>query len=132
MINLSENSYSSSFLPIEQVHVDAARDAAFVGGEEVDVITLDSLELPDAPTMLKMDVQAFEPFVIRGGGRLLRRIALVESEMCLVPLYTGQDLAPAVCAQLRDLGFYPVALDAAFSDPDSGELLAIDGIFASR
>ena len=36
-INLSANSYSSSFLPIERVHVDAAGDAAFVGQQEVEL-----------------------------------------------------------------------------------------------
>jgi len=92
---------------------------------------LDSFEFSEVPILLKMDVQAYEPYVIRGATRLLRSITLVEAELSLVPLYTGQDLAPQVCAQLRQHGFFPVAIDAAFSSPDTGEILAIDALFAS-
>jgi FkbM family methyltransferase len=129
-IHVSANSYSSSFLPIEDRHVHAAPDAAYVGTELVDVVTLDRLALPPGVTMLKMDVQGTEPSVLRGARELLSRVVAVEAELSLVPIYEGQDLAPTVCQQLRDAGFVPVAFDIAFTEPTTGEILCVDGLFA--
>lgn len=129
-IHVSANSYSSSFLPIHHRHVHAAPEAAYVGTELVDITTLDALPLPPGTTMLKMDVQGTEPSVLRGAHELLRRVVAVEAEMSLVPIYDGQDLAPAVCQQLRDEGFVPVAFGVAFTEPTTGEILCLDGLFA--
>ena len=130
VLNISENTYSSSFFPIADIHVDAAAEAAFVGTEEVERARLDSLDIPtDEPILLKMDVQGYEPEVIRGAGLLLTRVAAVEAEMSLVPIYHGQELAPEVCKLLRQKSFVPVALDNAFWHPETQEILAIDGLF---
>jgi FkbM family methyltransferase len=130
-MNVSANSYSSSFLPITPETVEAAPDASYVETEDVVVTTLDLIELPPGRAMLKADVQGYEPSVLRGAQRLLPTFELVELEMSLVPVYEGQELAPAVCAMLREHGFVPVALEPAFSHPRSGEILQIDGLFAN-
>ncbi|MBA2742295.1 MAG: FkbM family methyltransferase [Actinobacteria bacterium] len=130
-MNVSANSYSSSFLPIATATVDAAPDAAYIGVEDVSVTALDLLTLPDGRKMLKADVQGAEPLVLRGARALLPTVELVELEMSLVPIYEGQVLAPAVCAMMRERGFAPVALEASFTHPDTGEILQIDGIFAN-
>ena len=130
-INVSANSYSSSFLPVTNASLDAAPDAAYVGTESVNVTALDLLDIPPGPKMLKADVQGTEPSVLRGARRQLPGIDLVELEMSLVPIYEGQELAPAVCALLRDFGFVPVALEVSFINPDTGEILCVDGIFAN-
>lgn len=130
-INVSANSVSSSLLPIADTTVRAAPDAACVGVEDVNVTTLDLLTLPSGRTMLKADVQGAEPSVLRGARAVLSTFELVELEMSLVPLYEGQELAPAVCAMMRDEGFVPVALEASFAHPETGEILQIDGIFTN-
>ena len=129
-IHVSANSYSSSLLPITDRCVDAAPDAAYVGTELVDVTALDLLELPPGIAMLKLDVQGSESSVLRGARETLRRVQVVEVELSLVPLYDGQDLAPAVCRMLRADGFAPLALDVAFADPATGEILCLDGLFS--
>jgi FkbM family methyltransferase len=130
-MNVSANSFSSSFLPIAQRTVEAAHDAAYVGTEDVTVTALDLLVLPPGRKMLKADVQGFEPSVLRGARTLLPTLELVELELSLVPIYQGQELAPAVCGILRDHGFVPVALEPAFSHPTTGEILQIDGLFVN-
>jgi len=115
-LNISANSYSSS-LPISDLCLDAAPEAAYVQTQTVDVATLDSLDFPEGPILLKLDVQGYEPRVLRGADRLLSRIAVIELELSLVPLYAGQELAPEVCALLRRRGFIPIAFDTAFSHP---------------
>jgi len=131
-MNVSANSYSSSFLPIGNRTVDAAPEAAYIGVEDVNVTALDILTLPPGRKMLKADVQGAEPSVLRGARSLLSTVELVELEMCLVPMYEGQELAPAVCAMMRERGFVPVAVEASLTHPETGEILEIDGIFANR
>lgn len=130
-INVSANSYSSSFLPITNASLDAAPEAAYVGQEDVAITRLDLLDLPPGRKMLKADVQGTEPGVIRGAQGVLPEVELVELEMSLVPIYKGQELAPAVCSLLRASGFAPVALEASWENPQTGEVLCIDAIFAS-
>jgi FkbM family methyltransferase len=131
-INVSSNSYSSSFLPVTEASLDAAPDTAYIGREDVAITRLDCLGLPSGRRMLKADVQGTEPAVIRGAQGLLPSLELVELEMSLVPIYEGQELAPAVCALMRAAGFAPVALEASWVDPRTGEILCVDAIFASR
>lgn len=130
-LHVSANSYSSSLLPITDLCLDAAPDAAYRRTEGVDVMTLDSIDLPEeASILLKADVQGYEPSVLRGASRLLHRIALLELELSLVPLYTGQALAHEVCALVRSEGFIPVAVGNPFCHPRTGEILSLDGLFA--
>jgi FkbM family methyltransferase len=130
-INVSANSYSSSFLPIMRATLDAAPDAAYVSQEEVAITRLDLLDRPSGRKMVKADVQGTEAAVIRGAQDLLPEVQLVELEMSLVPLYAGQELAPAICSMMRAAGFAPVALEASWTDPQTGEILCVDGIFAN-
>lgn len=129
-LNVSANSYSSSLLAISAGHTAAAPDAAYRGTETVEMTTLDTLALSPVPTYLKIDVQGYEPQVLRGAAALLDHVIAVELEMSLVPLYEGQDLAGDLCAMLRDRGFVPVAFQTAFTHPETGEILAIDGLFS--
>jgi FkbM family methyltransferase len=129
-LHVSANSYSSSFLPVTGLCVDAAPDAAYVGVEEVEVVALDSLDVPDGiAIMLKADVQGYEPQVLRGAARLLSRIAVLELELSLVSLYSGQELAHEVCAFVRRAAFVPVAVGNPFRHPTTGEILSLDGLF---
>jgi FkbM family methyltransferase len=129
-MNISANSYSSSLLPITRRCVDAAPDAAYVGSEEIEVVTLDSQNLPtDDPILLKADVQGYEPQVLRGASRLLSHVALLELELSLVPLYAGQELAHEVCVLVRAAGFVPVAVGNPFLHPATREILSLDALF---
>jgi len=128
-INVSANSYSSSLLPITPACVDAAPDAAYRGTEQIRIETLDSLDLPHVPILLKADVQGTEPDVLRGASGLLARVALVGVGLSLIPLYTDQLLAHEVCALARGFGFVPVAVGNPFRHPRTGEILSLDAIF---
>jgi FkbM family methyltransferase len=133
LINVAANSYSSSFLQVTAAHVDAAPDAAFSGREEVAMQTIDALPqawFAPGARLLKIDTQGYEPAVLRGAEAFLRTVELVELEMSIIPIYAEQDLAHQVLAQMRDLGFVPVALKASFAHPSTREIQCIDAIFA--
>jgi len=132
-INVSENSVSSSFLPILSACESAAPSSKYVSQETVVIRTLNS-EFGKYCTAsdniyLKMDTQGFEKQVLDGGAEVLPYIDTVELELSLVPLYEDQLLFLEMCEFMNQLGFNIVSIDPGFSDPNSGRMLQVDGIF---
>ena len=132
-INVAGNSYSSSLLGMLPAHLQSAPDSRTVGKETIEIRTLDSLfgELCKAARNLymKIDTQGYESKVLKGAENSLARIDTVQVEMSLVPLYEGELLLNEMCALLSGRGYTLVALENGFSDPASGQLLQVDGIF---
>lgn len=132
-INVAGNSYSSSFLEMLPAHLASAPESRYVGRETIQVRTLDAL-FPDLcqagdRVYLKMDTQGFESRVLKGAEASLDRIAVIQMELSLVPLYEGEMLFHEMCAHMKSKGFRLVAVEPGFSDPGTGELLQMDGIF---
>ena len=132
-INVSENSVSSSFLPILPACEDAEPASKYVSHETVRVDTLDAVfETCCAGSKniyLKIDTQGFEKNVLDGGASVLPGIDTVELELSLAPLYEGQMLLPEMCALMTGLGYEIVYLESGFTEPESGRVLQVDGIF---
>lgn len=132
-LHVSGNSLSSSLLPMLDAHRQALPQSIPVASETIRVRRLDAVmsELPPWPGRgyLKIDTQGFEAQVLEGGAATLRRIDYVEMELSLVPLYEGQALFPELCATMRGMGFVLRALEPAFRDGRTGELLQLDGLF---
>ncbi|MGI9556767.1 MAG: FkbM family methyltransferase [Solirubrobacterales bacterium] len=135
-INVAGNVVSSSLLAMTDRHVEGAPASAEVGTESVRIARLDSIsrELLDdsARVFLKLDIQGYELHALRGAESTLDSVRVVEAELSLVELYTGQPLLPDVFEHLRARGFDCVGLEAGFTDPSSGELLQVDGLFVRR
>jgi FkbM family methyltransferase len=132
-INISQNSQSSSILPILKAHVDAAASSRYVGTAKTNVITLDSVfDLyckPDDKIFLKIDTQGFEAQVLKGAEKSLSKIAAVQLEMSIVPLYEGQKLYDYFIDYLRERGFFLWSLESGFFDKASGQHLQFDATF---
>ena len=132
-INVSDNSLSSSLLDMLPTHLDAAPESMYVGTEEVNVTVLDAVFddvcAPGERVFLKIDTQGYEGRVLSGARRSLPKIDLVQLEMPLLPLYAGELSFADLCEHMFAQGFRLVALDPAFSDPRTGQLLQVDGIF---
>lgn len=132
-IQVAGNSMSSSFLPMLDSHVSALPDSAIIGTEAVRVARLDTVlpaDTGDAQRIyLKIDAQGFEPPVLRGAGAVLERVALLELELSLAPLYAGQELAPAVMMMAAGMGFTPVWIEQGFTDEATQRMLQVDGLF---
>lgn len=132
--HVAGNSESSSVLPMLPRHLQAAQDSRTIQKTAVRVTTLDSLLEPLATekVLLKIDTQGYENHVLAGGRRLLPGVSLLEIEMSLVPLYEGQALFRELDSKLTGLGFSLVSICDGFFDPDSGELLQFDAIYANQ
>jgi FkbM family methyltransferase len=136
-LSVSVNEYSSSLLPILEAHVEAAPGSQHQGTQRIAMRTLDSVvdEWGGAQGAigLKIDVQGYEDEVLRGAKATLPRVAFLEIELSLVPLYAGQVLFIDMIEHVHSLGFSLVNLDTVFTDPRTGRVLQVDGVFlASR
>lgn len=129
-INVANNSMSSSLLGFARDIRSGGSDVRMVGQETVQIAALDHVDLPNFRfAYLKADVQGAELRVLGGGEVTLRRVAAVELEVSLVPIYESQPLFHEVVSLLRERGFVLVHLEPAFTDEASGELMQLDAIF---
>ena len=133
LINIAGNSYSSSFLNMLPRHVEAAPDSAYIGQQEISVTTLDSIFPEVASTarniFMKIDTQGFERRVMQGALTSLPRIAMIQLEMSLVPLYEEELGLVDMLTYMSNLGYRLIALEPGFTDPRTAHLLQADGIF---
>jgi FkbM family methyltransferase len=132
-INIAGNSWSSSILDMEERHVKASPDSAYVGKEIVSLKALDTIFgeycSPVNKVFLKIDTQGFTKQVLDGGGRSIKKITGIQVEMSLVSLYSGEPLIGEIVTTLYKLGFFLIGLQPEFIDQCTGQLLQVNGIF---
>jgi FkbM family methyltransferase len=132
-IHVAGNSLSSSLLPMKDAHLDAAPNSKYVGDETINVRKLDSvfddLHKGEKSVFLKIDTQGFESRVLQGAERSLESIDTIQLEMSLVPVYENEVLFTELLAGMIGRGFYLASIDEVFSNPKTGELLQVDGLF---
>jgi len=132
-INIAGNSLSSSALEMLPSHLKAAPESKYIGKEDIEVITLDSVFKDICSTkqsiLLKIDTQGYERFVIEGATNSLPFIATIELEMSLVPLYQGEMLFNEMYEGLYRRDYRMVSIEAEFSDNRTGQVLQVDSIF---
>ena len=133
LIHVSENSISSSILPILPEHLAISREAGYVSVEKVPMYPLDTIApryLKDSRApFLKIDVQGYEEQVLRGASETLRRTRGLQVELSLCPVYEGQTLFLPMLEWIASLGFTPYRFSDTFVDPRNGRWLQLDALF---
>ncbi len=132
-INVSKNSYSSSFLPMLSACLNSAPDSIYVATEIVEIKKLNDIFRnffsENDKVLLKMDTQGYEKKVLIGASHVLPKIDMIQLESSLSPLYDGGDLICDVLAFLNELSFVPVSIEPGFADAETGRVLQADLIF---
>ena len=132
-IHVSNNSVSSSILPMHERHRLAAPDSSYVGRESVDLRRLDGVAgsfLGHASRpFLKIDTQGYEGEVLAGASEVVQSLRGIQMEMSLTPLYDGSPSCDQLLEMMRSWGFAPWAILPAFIDQQSGRMLQVDGLF---
>jgi FkbM family methyltransferase len=132
VINVSENSYSSSLLPVSPVSLVIEPSIGYVRTEAITLRRLDDMFdqvcRPTDTVYLKIDTQGYELPVINGALASLRRIKLVQLETSFYPVYVGERLAGEMIGFLGQLGFRVVSVEPGWEDPVTAELLQADVI----
>ncbi|MEL6142383.1 MAG: FkbM family methyltransferase [Bacteroidota bacterium] len=134
IINISQNSWSSSLRELLSTHLEGAPESAYVGQEKISISTVDEefsrLNLSDERIWLKVDTQGFEREVLAGSKNSLSQIMVVQTEISLQPLYAeGMELEEAL-EYFKERGYRLIGLEPGFYNKKSGQLLQVDGIFA--
>jgi FkbM family methyltransferase len=133
LINVSQNSVSSSIRSMLPIHEQAEPNSKVVSQEAVELIALDSV-FPqyagdNAPVWLKIDTQGFEKEVLEGAALSLPRIRAVQLELSLVALYAGQETWEYFLSSMSRQGFLVWSFLPGFSDPRTGQTLQVDAVF---
>lgn len=132
IINVSGNSVSSSMLEMLEQHAKAAPDSAYVGTEQVQVMSLDeALEMiPNLPDriFIKIDTQGYEEKVLDGASASISKAVGVQIELSMVPLYSGQMLFGGITDRLIRQGFEIWSIFPGFTDNDSGRMFQCDAV----
>lgn len=133
IINVSENSLSSSILPMLETHTQIAPGSSYVSSEVVRLGRLDALDssyLSDSKgVFLKIDAQGYESQVIEGATGVLPQIKGIQLEMSLVPLYAGEPLYREMINKIESLGYTLHDINPSFADSKTGRTYQVDGIF---
>ena len=136
MINVAGNSYSSSILNMLPEHESRAPESKYVAKEKIEIKTLDSIfdqYYQDGDNvMLKIDTQGYEKHVILGAGNSLSKIRIIQLEMSVVELYESETSFIDMIRFLDSKGFDLFSMENGFSDPKTGRLLQVDGLFVNK
>lgn len=135
IINIANNSVSSSVLEILDSHSKAAPESVYINSENVKLSRLDQVgkeyihKNKSETIFLKIDVQGFEKQVVQGATDILPLIKGIQLELSLVPLYKDQVLFEEMLHILKNKGYNLHSIIPGFTDPETGRMLQIDGIF---
>jgi hypothetical protein len=104
-----------------------------IGRETVPLRRLDEVAgsylAPHDRVFLKIDTQGYEAEVLAGAGCLLERLAGIQLEMALVPLYEGERPFRAMLNELAALGFEPWLFLPGYFERKLARQLQVDGVF---
>lgn len=132
-ITLSNESDMSSLLALRDEILAVSPSTAAGGTERVNVRALDSLfddyAGADDRVFLKIDTQGFERAVLDGARNSLPRIAGLQVELSLIPLYEGEALWRELVDRLEAAGFDLRFVLPGYYDRHLHRMLQIDGIF---
>jgi len=132
-INVSQNSKSSSILAVTAAHISAAPQSTYVGVQRVPLRRLDTIRdgviERSRALFLKVDAQGYEMPILKGAENLLPRIHGAQLELSLTCLYEGQEIYREMIEWLTSQGFDLWNVLPGFSDPTTGRMLQMDGVF---
>ena len=134
-IHINAHRQSSSILKLGVTHREAFPFAKEDGTRNVKLVRLDTLfkgRQFERPTLLKLDVQGYEPAAMRGAAGILDQIDYVLMETSFRPLYEGEKVFTEILPLMESFGFRFLRPVDWLQDPRSGEILQMDALFAKQ
>lgn len=132
-IEVSADADMSSILPQTDLLRRISPSSAVTRRETVPRRRLDDVAPdylhPDDRVLLKIDAQGYEPQVLAGARALLQRLAGIQLEMSLVPIYEGERDFRVTLDDLAAAGFEPYLFLPGYFEPQLARQLQIDGVF---
>lgn len=132
-MHVSNRTDMSSALPMRDETLEGLPQSYYVAEEDVPAARLDAIfdeYVGDGDTaFLKVDTQGFERNVLDGSRGVIGRIAGVQLEMSLRPLYEGEAIYLELIDLLAELGFQPTLILGGFFSKTLKRQLQVDGVF---
>jgi len=130
-IFVNEYSPSSSLLPMLDLHKSNFDFAVNVTPDKIRVRTLDSFFPNDIlkPLLIKIDVQGYEMFVLKGGGAVIPQADVIIIETSFQLLYEGQPLFHDIYIYLTKMGFKYSGNVEQLLSPKDNSILQADAVF---
>ena len=133
IINISENTVSSSMLDMHPNHLRTTPNSKYVEEEEVSIFKLDSIfnkyYKKGDEVLVKIDTQGYEKYVLEGANESLDLICGIQIEISLVELYENSFLLTDVIKYMDDKGFKLFNIQNGYQNWQTGQQLQIDGTF---
>jgi FkbM family methyltransferase len=135
-INVSENTESSSVLPMLNSHFELAPESKYINAITVPITTLDQYfsenKIVGENVFLKIDVQGYEDSVISGSLNLLKQVKVLQLEISFTPLYEKSLVYYKMMQKLEETGFSLYTLLPAFSDYKTGQVFQVDAVYVKK
>jgi FkbM family methyltransferase len=127
----NEYSPSSSILKMKEHtdHFDFAVSQSLVNIKIVPLDKVLNFEVIETPYIVKIDVQGFEEYVIKGGKKTLSNAKMIITEVSFRELYENQLLFDGIYLMLKELGFKYAGNYEQLYSPINNEILQADAIF---
>lgn len=128
-INVSnQDQVGSSLLPVPPR--SGHFGCEWLDSEQVEVATLDSLNLPDERIGLKLDLEGYEPQALDGAQQTLHRVHVIEIELSLLPSWktASRGVYREMLDRLEGLGFNLVGVQSGATDWQTGRVHEIDAL----
>ncbi len=127
-LNVSDNLYFSSTLPIEESTVATLPSAGYTESREVPLCRIDDLSLEAQRVFIKVDVQGAERAVLDGANHVMGRTVGILIELSSERIYKGQSLDLEMIEYLRERNFSLWNWETVFAD-QHGRTLQYDATF---
>lgn len=134
-IYFNEYSPSSSMLEMSELHKEAFVFTKNAKKQEIKLKPLDGFIgkiNPDRNTLIKIDVQGYEKFVINGGLEFIKKCKILIIEMSFEELYKNQSLFHEIYLALYNLGYAYHGNIEQLHHPRSNEILQADCLFVNQ
>jgi FkbM family methyltransferase len=132
-LEVSAESDMSSLQPQSALLRRVSPSSAVMRKETVPLRRLDQVVgpylQPDDRVFLKVDTQGYEAEVLAGAGDLIERLAGIQLELSLVPLYEGERAFCATLDDLAALGFELYLILPGYFERKLARQLQVDGVF---
>lgn len=134
--NIFSNEYSASSSVLEMLDLHKENFDFAVKSEPVAIKMkpLDSFFITPVPgpILLKIDVQGYEMFVLKGGESVLSQSDMIIIETTFHPLYKDQPLFEDIYDHLTARGFRYIGNVEQLVAPTDKKILQADAVFAKR
>ena len=135
-INISKNSVSSSFLEMENLHLDKNPQSKFIKKEEVKIISLNEVFNKEKNSFkknfLKIDTQGYEKEVLVSGENILDDFIGISCEISVQPLYKNEAKFLDIINYLNTKGFEIYSVHNSYYEIDYGQTFSVDIVFIKK